>query len=203
MKKALLLAMMLVLALSVAASADDYGKVYLPQTPLGSHLDGNEVTRGFNVDITVYDFVYIGTLSEEPMIFDLDSPAAMGESYSIRRPFIFGTNTPVKVSLSETFTGTFPATSALHTAVGLQKFSKATKVTELVGMPGSNYAMAIYNFPAGKHEGLLNVAVGWYNTDKIAQEDGNWDDLPWWEVLAGRYGGTVTLTIEPLDPVFK
>ena len=53
MKKALLLAMMLVLALSVAASADDYGKFYRPQTPLGNHLDGNEVTELFGVDITV------------------------------------------------------------------------------------------------------------------------------------------------------
>ena len=74
MKKALLLAMMLVLALSVVASADDYGKFYRPQTPLGNHLDGNEVTRQFGVDITVHDFVYIGTLSEEPMRFERFKP---------------------------------------------------------------------------------------------------------------------------------
>ncbi len=196
MKKALLLAMMLVLALSVAVSAED--KYYPPSTPLEPN-DLFEGMRSFDVNINIHKFAYIAELSTETMVFELETPAAMGETYSIRRPFIFGTNTPVKVSLPETFTNSLPETSSLATAVALWKFSGATKINDVVGKPGSNSASASYTFTNGRHEGLLVVAVGWYNTDKISQAAGNWDDKPWWEALAGEYGGYVEVTIEPLE----
>ena len=50
----------------------------------------------------------------------------------------------------------------------------------------------------GKHVGQLNVGIGWYNTGATSQDAGNWDDLPWWEVLAGEYKGTITMTIEDM-----
>lgn len=188
------MALMLVLSVSVVAAAEHN----LPGTPLGSNAFKNAVSQNIDVEIDIDPFFYIAQLNTEPMEFNLETPAAMGEAYNIIRDFTFGTNTNVKVTLTEDFTGKFRATEALNIALLLQNFEGANNAFELIGKPGSNYAKAIYTFAPGQHAGKLNVGIGWYNTDATSQEAGNWNDLDWWNVLAGEYEGTITMTIEQI-----
>ena len=195
MRKALVLAVMLLLALSAVVSAEhDY-----PNQPLEPKgwVDGG-YNGEIDVNIWVEPFAYIDKLDTEDMYFTLNTPAAMGNAYNIIRDVVFATNTPVIVRLTETFTGSFPATEALHTALLLQDFSDATTISEVTGQPGARYASAAYSFPAGKHVGKMNVGIGWYNTPEKKQDQGSWDDLPWWEVLSGEYEGIIGVTIEPV-----
>ncbi len=199
MKRSAVLALMLVLSLSIVVVAAEHD---LPNQPLGGNAfsafpNGNPNTT-IDTTINILPYLYVAKWDVTPMVFDLDSPAAMGNAYNIIRDFEFATNTPVRVTLTENFTGTFPATDALHTAILLQKSGHSSSY-EVTGHPGQQYAQAIYTFAPGKHSGELNVGIGWYNTGKTKQTSDSWDDLEWWDVLAGEYSGQITITVEDIN----
>lgn len=193
------LALVLVFAISSLTTAEQIG----PSTPLQGHvLNGDLRLEDIEVTVDVAPFVYLGVVNTESMLFELDSPATMGEAYNIVREFTFATNTPVVVELKETLTGQFAATDALHTAVLLQPkkgqkddFSYTWK-HEITGQPGLQHASARYGFAPGIYSGQMNVGLGWYYTNSLSNSNGQWDDLDWWKVKAGEYSGRVTITIQ-------
>ncbi|NLM39777.1 MAG: hypothetical protein GX205_06945 [Firmicutes bacterium] len=206
-KLALFLALILITGIGSVVLANEPNlkyERYYPTVPLRNDLPANGIIdKGIDVQVEVVPFVHIAELDTSVMRFVLETPSIGGDAYNIRRPFVFGTNTEIKITLTEDLTGQFATNNdGLHTAVLLADGFKPKSGFDYWGIPGQRYARAEYVFSPGIHEGRLVVGIGWYNQNyqqgQSTQRREDWAQRDWYNVKAGTYEGRITMTIEAL-----